>query len=87
MRFYAQFKTRQILFIELTGIGAMLTTLPFLIQSAGLLGAAIALCVGALGQLIIVLLLFGFSHRLEEHRKKHFINASIPHTSEPGIPA
>jgi O-antigen/teichoic acid export membrane protein len=87
MRFYAQFKTRQILFIELTGIGAMLTTLPFLIQSAGLLGAAIALCVGALGQLIIVLLVFCFSHRLEEHRKKHFIGASIAHTSEPGIPA
>jgi O-antigen/teichoic acid export membrane protein len=84
MRFYAHLKTRQILAVELTGIVAMLTTLPFLIQSAGLLGAAIALCVGTFGQLIIVLFVFSFSDRPEEDL--NLINAAIPHVTESGSP-
>jgi O-antigen/teichoic acid export membrane protein len=55
--FYAAYQTRQTLVIEMAGIGMMIGSLPFLIKSAGIVGAAIALCVGALVQISVSLLL------------------------------
>jgi O-antigen/teichoic acid export membrane protein len=55
IRFYASYQTRQALFIEIAGIGTMLATLPFLIKALGVLGAAIALCLGALVQLLVAI--------------------------------
>jgi len=56
IRFYAHYQTRQALFTEMAGIGTTLATLPFLLKASGVLGAAIALCLGATIQLLVLLI-------------------------------
>jgi O-antigen/teichoic acid export membrane protein len=60
IRLYAHYQARRVLIIEIAGIGTMFASLLFLVKIYGLVGAAIALCIGAVVQISVsLMLIFG----------------------------